>query len=84
MRGLGTFAAFDCADAAKRDKLVNELRILGVESGMTPSPLTSLFFFFLFLFFIPTIFLAVYIYPCLLVFHSISVFASNFISIFMV
>jgi len=33
IRGLGTFAAFNCADAAKRDKLVSELRLLGVESG---------------------------------------------------
>lgn len=42
IRGLGTFAAFDLEDAAKRDKLVNELRILGVESGKLFS---SLFFF---------------------------------------
>jgi len=33
VRGLGTFCAFDLPDAAKRDKLVNELRLLGVESG---------------------------------------------------
>eukprot|EP00026_Physarum_polycephalum_P006335 Phypoly_transcript_06377.p1 GENE.Phypoly_transcript_06377~~Phypoly_transcript_06377.p1 ORF type:complete len:499 (+),score=106.12 Phypoly_transcript_06377:72-1568(+) len=33
VRGLGTFAAFDFENAAKRDKVVNELRILGVESG---------------------------------------------------
>lgn len=33
VRGMGTFMAFDLQDAAKRDKLVNELRALGVESG---------------------------------------------------
>jgi len=33
VRGLGTFCAFDCKDAANRDKLVAELRLLGVEAG---------------------------------------------------
>jgi 4-aminobutyrate aminotransferase/(S)-3-amino-2-methylpropionate transaminase len=33
VRGLGTFAAFDSANAAQRDKLVYELKQMGVESG---------------------------------------------------